>query len=436
MSKSKTPIIAIVGRANVGKSSIFNLLAGYRRVITAKEAGTTRDSIAELIDIKDSTAWLVDTAGLKTATDDFELSIQEQIEQAMDSADLVMVVIEADSRPDNRDRQLAKLALKSKKKVLLVANKVDRNLKAQTEDFLRLGIKEIVLTSTTTRRGMNDLIDNLRRQLPDVVRVTPEPRIAVAILGRPNVGKSTLFNALVKKQKAVVAEQAGTTRDLNKQIVHYHQQAIELVDTAGIRKSGKIEVGVEKFSVLKSLAAIEASDICLLITDGQQPATLLDQKIAGLISEAGKGLILVVSKWDLVDKDGFTHDQLLAELRESFNFIAWAPVIFTSGQTGQNVSKLFGLILEITAARMQEIKTNELNRWLIKAVAKHPPAGVKNKRPKLKYVVQTGSSPPSFTFFGNNHQSLHWSYKRFLERELRDQFGFQGTALKLLFRAK
>ena len=405
-------------------------------MITAKEPGTTRDSIAELINLEGLSAWLVDTAGLKDATDDFEISIQAQIEQAIESAELVMVVVDASCQLSDRDRKLAKLALKAKKKVLLVANKADKNLKARPEDFLGLGIKKVVATSTTTRQGLDNLIDSLRQQLPDTSKITDEPHITVAVLGRPNVGKSSLFNSLVKKQKALVAEQAGTTRDVNKQIVHYHKQAIELIDTAGIRKSGKIEVGVEKFSVLKSLAAIESSDICLILTDAQQPATVLDQKIIGMIRDAGKGLIVVVSKWDLVEKDSFTHDQMLAELRNSLNFIPWAPVVFTSGETGQNVTKLFELILAIKTARSQKIRTKDLNQWLIRSVTKQPPAGIKNKRPKLKYVVQTDNSPPSFTIFGRHHQALHWSYKRFLERELREQFGFQGTAIRLLFRDK
>ena len=437
MKKAATPIIAIVGQTNVGKSSLFNLLVGSRRAITAKEAGTTRDSVAELMNLgEEAVAWLVDTAGLKVAEDEFELSIQEQIGQAIESADLIMVVIEADGRLSPKDRELAKLALKSKKTVILVGNKVDRNYRAQPSDFLGLGIKSVFLTSTTTRQGIDDLVSSLASLLPKAGKKTDESTIGVALLGRPNVGKSALFNSLSKKQKAIVASHAGTTRDVNKQIVHYHKQAIELMDTAGIRRSGKIEVGVEKFSVLKSLAAIEAADICFLLTEASEPALAIEQKIAGLVEEAGKGLVIVVSKWDLLEKDSFTRDQLAVQLRSAFDFVPWASLIFTSSETGQNVTKLLELTMSIWTDRCQKINTKTLNQWLIKAVSKHLPAGSSYHRPRLNYVAQTSTNPPTFTFFGAHAKTIHWSYRRFLNKELRQEFGYEGTALRLIFRDK
>ena len=435
--KGKVPIIALVGQANVGKSSLFNLLLKSRRNIVAREAGTTRDSISELIELKGKTAWLTDTAGLKAAEDDFEMTIQDQIEEAIATADVICLLVEADKALDQKDRQLAKKALKSGKEIVLAVNKLDLNLKARPEDFLKLGIKDVFLLSTTTKRGVGPLIDHLEGLLP---AKNPRPEtdvVKVALLGRPNVGKSSLFNCLVKKQQALVSERARTTRDVNRRLVKFEKQALEFLDTAGIRRSGKIERGVEKFSVLRTLAAIEESDVCLVLIDANELVTALEQKIAGLADKAAKGLILVVSKWDsLEDKSTAAVNQLKARLKKEFSFIPWAGLIFTSAQTGQNVSKIFGMVLEIMQRRQQKISTSQLNRCLQKAVNHHPPAGLKNTHPRLNYAVQTLQNPPTFQFFGSFMQYLHWSYKRFLERCLREEFDFSGTALVLTFKEK
>lgn len=434
MNRQKVPIVAIVGRANVGKSSLFNLIIGSREAIVADEPGTTRDSITLRAEWQGKHFWLVDTAGLKSAEDDFEMTIQDQITQAADSADLILVTVEAGVAFSEEDRRVAKMALRTKKPVILVVNKADRAKKAQPEDFLGLGIKPVILTSVTQRNGIEELLDKVAETIPAATFQSDSNRIKVALLGRPNVGKSSLFNSLAKKQQALVADQAGTTRDVNRAIIRYNQREIELMDTAGIRRGGKIERGVEYFSVLRSLAAIEEADICLLVIDVNEPAAHLDQRIAGLIKEAGRGLILVVSKWDSAEKDAFTHDQLTPRIAHSFDFTPWAPLIFTSAITSQNVAKLFDLILQIDQNRHQQYKTTELNRWLRQVIDKHPPAGLKNRQPKLNYMVHEEGNPiPSFKIFGSHTKFLHWSYKRYLEKEFRSQWPLEGSALKFWF---
>lgn len=431
--KKKTPIVAIVGRANVGKSSLFNALIGQREAIVADEAGTTRDAIWRRIDRDDQSLWLVDTAGMKRAEDSFELSIQEQITQATESADIILVVIEADAPITQEDRRVAKIALKSKKEVQLVINKIDKAKHADLDAFKQLGITQKHHTSTTQRTGVKDLLNSLFSTLPKVSTSETADTISVALLGRPNVGKSSLFNTLLKKQEAVVSDIAGTTRDVNQHHITYHGKKIILSDTAGIRRSGRIEKGVEHFSVLRSLAAIESSDICVLLIDGTEPSVQLDQKIAGMVKEANKGLILAVSKWDVVEKDAYTRDGLARQLRHDFTFVPWASLLFTSAETGQNVTKLLELVDAIAKEQSQIITTSKLNSWMKDITAKHSPAGLKSYQPTLKYIVQESDNPTNFKVYGRHTKWLHWSYKRYMERELREAFGFDGTAIRFWF---
>ncbi len=451
MSK-KLPIIAIVGRANVGKSSLFNSILERKEAIVAREAGTTRDSImakAQLPRIDETGAnvvshfWLVDTAGIKDPEDDFEFTIQEQILQAADSADVIWVVVEADVVITEEDRRVAKMALKSRKPVFLVVNKLDKAKGNDLTLFMKLGIKQIFHTSTTQNRGVDELLEGLSQIIPAVSELEDDDRLHIAILGRPNVGKSSLFNSLAKKQQAIVADKAGTTRDVNRAIVRYHEREVEIMDTAGIRRNGKIEVGIEKFSVVRALAAIEQADICFLLIDATESNVQLDQKIAGLIKESGKGLVLVVSKWDLKieetkDADGasdpFARDALAAEITQEYVFVPWAPLLFTSAITGQNVTKIFDLAMEIDEQRRKRIPTVQLNKWLREMVDKHPPAGLKNRMPKLNYMVQeTDNKTPAFKIFSSHTRYIHWSYRRYLERALRERFGYAGTAVQLWF---
>ncbi len=431
----KLPIVAIVGRANVGKSSLFNAVLDRREAIVAKEAGTTRDSIMAKADYKGQNFWLVDTAGMKNPEDDFEFTIQEQIIQATDSADVIWVVVEADVPITDEDRRVATMALKSRKPVFLIINKVDKAKKADLSLFDRLGIKPTIWTSTTQGLGIEQLLETVIGIIPKATLVEDTSRLKIALLGRPNVGKSSLFNTLAKKQQAVVSDKAGTTRDINRATVRYKEREIELMDTAGIRRPGKIGVGIEHFSIIRTLAAIEQADIIFLLLDVNELGVQLDQKIAGMAKDAGKGLVLVVSKWDSPEgKTAFTRDDLAPRVVYDFQFAPWAPLIFTSSVTGQNVTKLFDLALDIDAERHKRLKTPELNRWLRSAVDLHPPAGLKNRSPKLNYIVQEDDNPtPAFKIFGSHTTFLHWSYKRYLEHSLRDKFGYNGTAVQLWF---
>lgn len=434
MSRNKVPIVAIVGRANVGKSSLFNAILRRREAIVADEPGTTRDSVLAKATYEDQDFWLVDTAGMKDATDEFEFTIQEQIVQAADSADIILVVVEADVAVTEEDRRVAKLALKSRKPVVLVVNKLDKNRQVDLDDYLRLGIKPVLGTSTTQHSGINELLDYLAGELPAASILEASDRIRVALLGRPNVGKSAMFNALIKKQQAIVADRAGTTRDINRYVIRYQGKEIELLDTAGIRRSGRIEAGVEKFSVIRSLAAIEEADICLLLLDANELRVALDQKIAGLVKEAVKGLVLVISKWDSIEKDAFTRDELAPRIARDFDFVPWAPLVLTSSVTGQNITKLFDLMVDIDDNRKKTYQTSSLNRWLRKVTDKHLPAGLKNRQPKLNYMVhEEGNPDPSFKIFGSQTKFVHWSYKRYMEREFREAYGLSGTGMKFWF---
>jgi GTP-binding protein len=431
----KLPIIAIVGRANVGKSSLFNAILERREAIVAREAGTTRDSIMAKAEYNEQQFWLVDTAGVKTPEDDFEFTIQEQIEQAADSADVIWVMVEADVPITEEDRRVAKMALRSKKPVFLIINKLDRAKGADLSGFDRLGIKPIVRTSIKQGKGVPQLLDMLVAIIPKVTQQEDDNRLRIALLGRPNVGKSQLFNTLSKKQQAIVADRAGTTRDINRSVVRYQGREIEIMDTAGIRRPGKIGQGIEHFSVIRTLAAIEQADICFLLMDVNDIGVQLDQKIAGMIKDAGKGLVLVVSKWDAAEgKDAFTRDALAPVIAHHFDFVPWAPLVFTSAITGQNVTKLFDIAQEIDQTRSTRITTRELNKWLKTVIDAHPPAGLKNRAPKLNYMVQEDDNPtPAFKVFGSHTKFLHWSYKRYMERNMREKFGFAGTPVQLWF---
>jgi GTP-binding protein len=438
---------------------LFNAILERREAIVANEPGTTRDSIMAKAsfypegkpvkirrpktDDEDTSAeidnrydfWLVDTAGMKDATDDFEFTIQEQILQAADSADIIWVVVEADVMITEEDRRVAKMALRSGKPVFLIVNKTDKARgRDPWEDFQRLGIKPVIGTSVTQHQGIDELLNRLVQTIPKASLEEDSNRLRIALLGRPNVGKSYLFNTLAKKQQAIVADRAGTTRDVNRAVVKYKGREVEIMDTAGIRRSGKIEVGIEKFSVIRSLAAIEQADVCFLLMDANELHVQLDQKIAGMVKEAGKGLVLVVSKWDIAEeKTAFTRDEIAPGIAQDFDFVPWAPLIFTSAITGQNVTKLFDLAQDIDERRGLRIKTVELNRWLKQVIDKHPPAGLKNRTPKLNYIVQEDNPTPAFKVFGASTRFLHWSYKRYMERAMRETFGFEGTPIQLWF---
>lgn len=432
---SKLPTVAIIGQANVGKSSLFNRMVRSQQAIVAREAGTTRDNVLGKVDFHGKQFWLVDTAGLKDPNDEFEASIQEQITEAAEAADVILVVVDSSQYVSDDDRFVAKKALKSKKPVLLVTNKADLRGALPDDEFRRLGIKTIIRTSAEHNSGITDVLDQIVGIIPEARVAEDDDILKIALIGRPNVGKSFLFNTLAGKQQALVANIAGTTRDLNRVDVKYHGRSLQIIDTAGIRRQGKQEVGIEKFSVLRTLQAIEEADVCLLLMDVNELSTALDQRLAGIIDEAGKGMIIVVTKWDSIEeKDESVSDGIIRKVSYDFKFTPWAPLIFTSSVTGQNVSKIFELVTQIDTRRHQETKTRVLNDLLQKATAKHPPAGLKNTHPKLRYMVQTDTTPPWFVIYGSNLKFVHWSYKRYLERLVRETYDYSGTPIKFSFR--
>lgn len=496
---SKLPIVALIGQTNAGKSSILNRMARKNIAIVAREAGTTRDNVVAKIDDR---FILVDTAGLKDPTDDFEASIQDQILDAIQSADVILVTLDSSKYFDHRDAKIAKDALRSGKPVYLVLNKCDLGESLAIENFRALGIapERTFYVSATTGQGISrlkgQLEDDFSRagflapvftgldpfssaaasglprktssQLPQADDPRPDRKLSsqlplkIALIGRPNVGKSSLFNALGKKQQAIVSGRQGTTRDINRVNVKFKGRELEILDTAGLRRPGKREVGIEKFSAIRTLAAIEEADICALLVDGTEPHAKLDQTLAGQIIEAGKGIVVVVTKTDLIQarleefenekvaqNEELTEDgrkieletrqpkdleAILDDLEYDFNFLPYAPVLLTSAETGKNVTQLFELALEIDKNRHFEVKTSELNKILNEAIVSHTPAGLKNTRPKPKYIVQTDICPPWFVVHGHNLELLHWSWKRFLERKIREKYPFVGTPMMFSFR--
>lgn len=439
----KLPIVALIGQTNAGKSSILNRMARKNIAIVAREEGTTRDNVMATID---GSFILVDTAGLKDPNDDFEASIQDQIADAIDVADVILVTLDSARYFDHRDAKIAKDALRSGKPVYLVLNKCDLRESLPITEFRALGVapENIFYVSATTGQG----ISKLKGVLPKGKISQKDDVLKIALIGRPNVGKSSLFNSLAKKQQAIVSSRQGTTRDVNRVTVKYKGRDLEILDTAGLRKPGKREVGIEKFSAIRTLAAIEEADICALLIDSTEPHSKLDQSLAGQIVEAGKGIIMVVTKSDLLDEATPTNyfgeenvrnrtaaDFLIDSLEKDFDFLPYAPVLITSSETGENVTRLFELTLEIDKNRHTEIKTSDLNKILNEAIVLHPPAGLKNTRPKPKYIVQTDVCPPWFVVHGRELGLLHWSWKRFLERKIREKYPFVGTPIMFSYRS-
>ena len=439
----RLPIVALIGQTNAGKSSILNRMAHKNIAIVAREEGTTRDNVTATID---DAFILIDTAGLKNPTDDFESSIQDQIDDAIDSADIILVTLDSSKYFDQKDAKIAKNALRSGKDIYLVLNKCDLSESLPITEFRALGIapEKTFYVSATTGEGFSKLKDILPKE-----KINQESeKLKIALIGRPNVGKSSLFNTLGKKQQAVVSSKQGTTRDINRVSVKYKGREIEILDTAGLRKPGKREVGIEKFSAIRTLAAIEESDICCLLIDSTEPHAKLDQSLAGQIIEAGKGIIMVVTKSDLLENAEPTNyfgeenienrtaaDFLLDDLERDYDFLPYAPVILTSSETGKNATQIFELALEVDAARHIEIPTSELNKILNEAVLEHTPAGLKNTRPKPKYLVQTDTCPPWFVLHGHSLGLLHWSWKRFLERKIREKYPMMGTPIMFSYRS-
>jgi GTP-binding protein len=465
------PMVAIVGQTNAGKSALFNRLTKSREAIVAYDPGTTRDSVMRRLVVGAKEVMLVDTAGLKDPEDDFEATIQDQIDDAILAADLILLVLDSTLYPNDDDKKIAKKALKSGKKVILVLNKSDLGGSLAESEFLRLGIKEIIKVSAEHNTGIAQLremianavgADGIREPVSEELSEGGSPRarsgfpmpmgetdsvseeagrdesepgtVKLALIGRPNVGKSSLFNTIANKQQAIASARAGTTRDVNRTELRFFGRDFELLDTAGVRRRGKQEVGVEKFSVMRTMSAILESDICVLILDATDPFVAFDAGLAGEILEAGKGLILAVNKWDLSGEDEVeAADTLLNRLSREYKFAPFSPVILISAKTGKNVPKILELALKIDESRHTTIKTSDLNRVLLDAVQKNPPTG-RPPLPRPRYCTQTDTAPPWFVIYGSNLTSLHFSYQRYIENELRAAFPFFGTPIKFSFR--
>ena len=432
MSQNTLPIVAIVGRANVGKSSLFNRLLGERKAIVADEPGTTRDRVEAIVDWQGRQFWLVDTAGFERTSDELHASISEQIEAAQDAADLIVVVLDGSTVLSDEDQAVIKKVQKTRTNYIIALNKSDRSQRGIEAD--KLPADSVIPVSAIHGTGSGDLLDAITEAIPKVSRrksTTP----TLALLGRPNVGKSSLINAIANQQRSIVSEQAGTTRDSTEIETTINDETWRVIDTAGLRRASKAK-DIEYFSALRSSWAINESDVCVLVLDATEPGTAQDQRIAGMVKEAGKGLILAVNKWDQTERDDATRRQLEGRLAHVLAFVWWAPMVLTIAPEKHHTHKLLELAQSVRHNRERTITTKELNQTLQDTLNQHPPAGLKNYHPKLNYITQTDINPPTFTVFGSHTPYLHWSYKRFIESQLRESFSFEGTPLRFQWRSK
>lgn len=433
------PIVAIVGRPNVGKSTLFNRLAGYRLAIVEDIPGTTRDRLYTDVEWRGSAFTLVDTGGLwPRAEKDLEAMVRFQVEEAIEEADVILFLVDVTAGVLPDDYVIADRLRRSSKPIFLVANKADNERRREEASlFYELGLGDPIPISAYHDLGTQDLLDCVLERLPYAPEGEEIPQMArVAIVGRPNAGKSSLLNALLGHERAIVAEQPGTTRDTLDTILTWDGESLMLIDTAGIRRRGRIEAGVEFYSSLRALRAIQRSDVALLVLDASEGVTAQDTHIAGYIRDAYKGAALVVNKWDLVAEGDWTGPQKEWEevIRQRFRFMDYAPILFTSAKYLRGIKGIPPASLQIYQERQKRIGTGALNQMLERLLASHPPPSRGGRQLKIHYVTQAEASPPTFVFFVNNRELVHFSYERHLENRLREAFGFSGTPLRLVFR--
>ena len=430
------PIVAIIGRQNVGKSTLLNRLAGKRISIVEDLPGTTRDRVFTDVTWNDRSFTLVDTGGLELGMiNEIDRGVKEQITQAMSEADAIIFVVDVKDGIMPADAEIADLVRRLKKPTLLVANKGDNDkLEAQAVEFYKLGLGEPFVISAYHGRSTAELIEKIIAILPESTPSPDEPEIMkVAIVGKPNVGKSMLLNALLGKERTIVSNVPGTTRDAIDTELEFMDKRVLLIDTAGIRKRGQIETGIEQYSVIRSMHAIDRCDVALLVLDATEMFSAQDTHIAGYIQQAVKGIVIIVNKWDLV-----THENqaLWAEnTRKQFKFMAYAPVMFISAKTGKSVQDVMPQAYQVYQERIKQIPVAELRGVMRDAVASHNMPRKGKMMLTVKGVTQTGINPPAFVFKVNNTKLVHFSYRRFLENKLRESFGFTGTPLKLEFKS-
>lgn len=437
---SKKAIVAIVGRPNVGKSTLFNKIAGRRISIVEDTPGVTRDRIYADSEWNGGEFTMIDTGGIEPNTDDLILkSMREQAKIAIELSDVIIFVTDLRSGLTANDADIADMLLKSGKKIILCVNKVDSTGETPPEfyEFYELGLGEPFAVSAIHGNGTGDLLDRVVELMPvqdNQDAENDEDIIKVAVIGKPNTGKSSIINKILGEERVIVSNIPGTTRDSIDQYFESEHGRFILIDTAGIRRQNKINDNIERYSVLRAKAAVERADVCLIMIDANEGPTFHDERIAGIAHEAGKASIIVVNKWDAVEKDNSTTKEFTDKIKNAFAFMTYAPEIFVSAKTGQRLNKLFELIKTVHEQSGRRITTGALNDVLSDAVARTQPPSDKGRRLKIYYMTQTGTKPPVFVMFVNDSELFHFSYQRYIENRLREIFGFAGTPIRFVIK--
>lgn len=432
------PTVAIVGRPNVGKSTIFNRIVGERVSIVEDIPGVTRDRIYSSADWLTHEFNIIDTGGIDLRDEPFLEQIRQQAEIAMDEADVIIFLVNGRDGVTVQDEQVAKILFRAKKPVILAVNKIDNpDMKPMIYDFYTLGMGEPYPISGSHGLGLGDLLDEVAKNFPtDDDEEYPDDVIKFSLIGRPNVGKSSLVNSFLGEERVIVSEVAGTTRDAIDTQYEYEDQPYVIIDTAGMRKKGKVYESTEKYSVLRALRAIERSDVVLVILNAEEGIQEQDKKIAGYAHEAGKGVIIVVNKWDAIEKDEKTMNVFSRKIREHFLFLDYAPIMFVSAISGKRVHSILQTINKVNENHSRRIQSSILNEVIADAVAMNPAPSDKGQRLRLYYVTQVAIQPPTFVVFVNEPDLMHFSYERFLQNRIRESFDFEGTPLRLITRAR
>ena len=434
------PIVAIVGRPNVGKSTLFNALAGSRISIVQDTPGVTRDRIYADVSWLNYNFTMIDTGGIEPDSGDVILSqMREQAQIAIDTADVIIFIVDVRQGMQDADSKVADMLRRSHKPVILTVNKVDNFEKMMMDvyEFYNLGMGEPVPVSAASMLGIGDLLDEVVKYFPDRTGNDEEDdRPKIAVVGKPNVGKSSLVNRLTGDNRVIVSDIAGTTRDAIDTPVKYHGKEYVFIDTAGLRRKNKIKEEIERYSIIRAVTAVERADVVLLVIDGTEGVTEQDAKIAGIAHERGKGIIIVVNKWDAVEKDDKTIYRQSEKIRQILSFLSYAEIMFISAKTGQRVQNVYDMIDMVIENNSMRIATGVLNEIVAEAVAMQQPPTDKGKRLKIYYMTQVSVKPPTFVIFVNDKELAHFSYVRYLENRIRDAFGFRGTSLKFIVRER
>lgn len=434
------PIVAVVGRPNVGKSTLFNRLAGERISIVQDTPGVTRDRIYADVEWLKYKFTLIDTGGMEPDAEDVILrQILAQAQIAIDTADVIIFVTDVKQGVTEADSQVANMLRRTKKPVVLAVNKVDDMRKENLDvyEFYGLGIGEVYPVSAGQALGLGDMLDAVCSHFPDGAENTEEEDvIKVALIGKPNVGKSSLINRMLGEERLIVSNIPGTTRDAIDTPFEYDGQKYVLIDTAGMRRKSKIKEDIEKYSIIRAVAAVERCDVAVLVIDAQEGITDQDTKIAGIAHERGKAAIIAVNKWDAIEKDDKTMNKFLKDIANELAYMAYAPRVFISALTGQRVIKMLDTAKEVYANNSLRVSTGVLNDVLVEAMAMQQPPAEKGRQLKIYYMTQVGIKPPTFVIFVNDRELMHFSYRRYIENQLRQNFGFKGTPIHFIVRQK